>query len=331
MRTAIPAAVAAGLLTCATASVAAQDIRLHKLRTLIADTGDLRRERVRDVAVGGDGRISVLYGRKVLTFASDTTRRVDTIGSGKPTGAFVDAVGLAYGRDNTLYVFDRKLNAIAVFDSSGRFVRRVIVPLELSFLRQMVIDSDGTIIIAAFASDFPTAQIHLLCPAIDCHVRSSGSSRPTKDSLAFAFFQSGPIALERGSVILAHINPFWIERIDLSTGGATTLVRSDDLPDGEPIAVGYTDGRLRLVNRFPQTTGIVRDDLGRWLVSGFSPDSVRSFIALYSASGNLLAKASIPGYFAVKAILSNQKILVLRQVGSLELVEYRLTIDSDER
>jgi hypothetical protein len=283
--------------------------------------------RIVDVAVSRRGAIYALYSGGVIE-KYQGGRRVATIrGSAVPQSrGYGDGPGLAIGPSERIYVFDRRLNAIAVLDNAGGLVRRATVPHRFEPFYSFDVDAQGRVYFGAFTDDAPEGQVHLLCARIDCYVRSAGEPRRTEDPEAARFFQSGFVSVAGNRVLFAGLNPFRLERYDLELRNGQTVTKSDVLADGERIAYQKSpDGSRRISNAFPQTTGVAQLPDGRILHTAFIADQARSILQVFTAAGRLEGSSEILGHARVEGVLPNGDVVLLRSAGQQEIAIYRYT------
>lgn len=306
------------------ATMADTTARLVLVEVIMRAEGGLSLDRVVDVAVAGDGTIYALTAQGTITQIDSGTPHRTWGGRGASRGKFRQPQAIAVGPSETIYVFDGGLNTISVFDSTGTFLQRGIAPMAFVPFYSLDVDSDGRIYIGAFGDEAPGAQIHVLCPDIECHLRSLGELRPTKDPDAQRFFQSGFIDVGKDEVLFAGLNPFRVERYYLKSGDVETLVKGDLLPDAEPIAFDRTEeDHFTITNWFPQTTGLARMRDGSFVYTAFFPDEARSVLELYDPTGQLKGKSEVPAHMRVEGTLPNGDIVLLRQLGHQEIAVYR--------
>ncbi len=293
--------------------------------------GGLTEDVVIDVAVAGDGTVYVLRGDGTLRQYDGEVLRRTWGGKGTAPGQIQQPKGTAIGPEETVYVFDQAVNAISVFDSTGAFVKRKITPVRFIPFYSLGVDQRGFVYVGAFADEQPAAQIHVLCPEIECYVRALGEPRATRDSLAHRFFQSGYIDVGEEDILFAGLNPMRIENYQPSTGDLDTLVTSDLLPDAEPIAFTKEEnGRFRITNWHPQTTGISRLGDGRIVYTAFFPSTASSVIRLYDSEGTLIGQADVPANMRVEGALPGGDVVMVRWLGDQEVAIYRLEEANEE-
>jgi hypothetical protein len=298
---------------------------LSLVRVILADPGGMTPEHIVGAVVGAGGAIYVLRGDgSVHRYRNGVLDRTWG-GKGTANGKFWNPEGIAAGPSGRLYIFDTPLNAISVFDSSGVFLKRTILPVRFSSFVSMAVASDGSILISAFAGDASPGQIFLLCPDVECPVRSLGGLRHTRDSLATRFFQGGFLTVAGDTAFFAGLNPFRLQRYDLRTGCATMLARGALLADAESLAFQHLpSGRIRVTTLFPQSTGLVRLPNGDLVYTAFFPDDAHSVMHIFAGNGQLRSTVSIPTLLLVEDVLPNGNLLVLRTAEREELAEYRL-------
>lgn len=282
--------------------------------------------RIVDVAVSRRGAIYALYsggviekyqdGRKVATIRSDAIPQSRGYGDGPGI-----AVG---GPSDRLYVFNRRLNSIAVLDDTGRLLRRGTIPHRFEPFYSFDVDDQGRVYFGAYSEDAPRGQVHMLCAQIDCYLRSAGQARATADPEAERFFQSGFVSVVGKRVLFAGLNPFRLERFDLELRDRETISQLDLLPDGERIAYHKSpDGSRRISNAFPQTTGVAQLPDGRVIHTSFVPDQARSELRVFNTNGRLQGTSEILGLVRVEGVLPNGNVVLLRSAGQQEIAIYR--------
>lgn len=312
------------VLAGAPIDVRAQDAALRVVSTVAAVHDNSDSSRIIDVAVGSDGRIAVLFGDQTMKVWGASGDSLVIGGRGAQPGSLVQAVALTYGPHNRLYVFDRRLNAVSIFDAQGAFQQRASVPLSLAGVRDIAIDDNGGALLVGYAEDYSTTPIHAFCPRIDCYEGSFGSPRATRDSVAFKYFQAGHVAVNSTTVFLGHVNPFWIEAIDRKDHRTNTFANTKELEDAESIAFSRVGNRMTMSTRYPQITGLVLDGSGNLLISAFIPGRTGSFIALYDMDGKRQWRVTDPGFLAIKGQTPSGELVVLRQFGPQEVNRYRV-------
>jgi hypothetical protein len=283
--------------------------------------------RIVDVAVSRRGAIYALYSGGIIE-KYQGGRKVATLrGSAIPQSrGYGDGPGLAVGPSDRLYVFDRRLNAIAILDQSGNLVSRQTVPHRFEPFYSFDVDDQGRVYFGAYSEDAPRGQVHMLCARIDCYVRSAGEARQTADPEAERFFQSGFVSVAGNRVLFAGLNPFRLERFDLELRSGETFAHSDLLADGEKIAYHKSpDGSRRISNAFPQSTGVAQLPDGRVLHTAFFAEQAHSVLQTFSANGQLQGKSEVLGHVRVEGVLPNGDVVLLRSAGQQEIAIYRYT------
>lgn len=311
---------------------AMEDVRALPVQERLQRTGVLVRtdqarpaEQVVDVSVAQNGTVSVLMtGGTIRQFRSG--RPVRTLsGQGVPRlQHWIQGPGIASGPASRLYVYDRRLNSVAVFDSLGRYVERKPLPTQFEPVYSFAVDRSGRLYFGGFSEDHPDAQVHVLCPEIDCYSFSVGPARPTRDADASRFFQGGFLYPGPTGVVFAGLNPFRLESVDAGNRRLVRIAASDLLPDAEPL--GYQerpDGSRQITNRFPQTTGVVQLPDRRLVHSAFFPDRASSVVQLFSSEGRLLGRSTLPGIVRVEGALPDGTLVTLHIAGTHEVATYR--------
>lgn len=331
----MPARVQAGLLSlslvaglgalAAPAQAGTLQEELRLVSTLVRTApGDSNR--VVDVAVSRGGAVYVLYSAGFIEKYQNGRRTATIRGNAVPRSrGYGDGPGIAAGPAGQVYIFDRRLNAIAVVDDAGRLVRRALVPHRFEPFYSFDVDARGRLYFGAYSEDAPEAQVHLLCPDVDCYLRSAGEPRRTVDPEASRFFQSGFVSVSGERVLFAGLNPFRLQQFDLELRQGRTLAASNLLADGERIAYHRSaDGSRQITNRFPQTTGVAQLPNGTILHSAFFAERARSVLQVFDASGRLAGSSEILGHVRVEGVLPNGDVVLLRSAGQQEVAVYRL-------
>lgn len=298
---------------------------LSLVRVVVSDSGGMTAERIVDAAVGTDGSIYVLRAGGSVQRLLVNGEVKSWGGRGTEDGKFWRPTGLAVGSPDSVYVYDEALSAITVFDSSGAFIRRVILPVRLTAFVDMRAGTDGTVFLSAYGEDTRPAQIFVLKPGAKDAVLRLGVLRPTRDSLATRFFQGGFLSISGDSVFFAGLNPFRIERYDYRNGTYASLSRGNLLTDGESVAFKHLhDDQICVTNRFPQSTGLARLPNGDLVYTAFFPRDAHSVLEVLTAEGHVKLRAELPTLFRVRDVLPNGDLLVIRAVAREELAEYRI-------
>lgn len=298
--------------------------RLVFIDTLMTATGGLASDKIVDVAVSSDGAIYALMADGVIRQYQGGDLLRTWGGEGTAPGTFTTPRGIATGPAG-VYVFDRRLQAISVFDKTGAFLHREILPLEIVPFHSMVVARDGKIYIAGFAERMPDAQVHVLCPEISCHIQSLIESRPTRNPAAKRFFQGGFLAFQGTGLIFAALNPYRLVRVDPVSGIAITVAHDDLLRDGEAIAFHVNaDSTWTITNRYPRTTGIVLLASGNLLYTAILPDRAATAIRVVAPDGHVRASTEVPTNFTIAGVLPNGTLVFLRYTRRQELSLYRL-------
>lgn len=300
-----------------------QELRLVStlVRTTVADSN-----RIVDVAVSREGAAYVLYSAGLIQKYQNGALQTTIRGSAIPRSrGYGDGPGIAIGPRGHVYIFDRRLNAVSVVDDQGQLIRRAVVPHRFEPFYSFDVDSQGRLYFGAYSEDAPEGQVHLLCPNVDCYIRSAGEPRRTQDPEAARFFQSGFVAIAGDRVLFASLNPFRIQQFDLGLAHGRTLASSDLLPDGERIAYRSSpDGTRHITNRFPQTTGVAQLSDGAVLHTAFFAERARSLLQIFDSSGRLRGSSEILGHVRVEGVLPNGDVVLLRSAGQQEVAVYRV-------
>lgn len=299
--------------------------RLQRTGLLVRTDAARPAEQVVDVSVSRNGTVSVLMtGGAIRQFRDG--RLVRTLsGQGVPRlQRWIEGPGIAAGPANRLYAYDRRLNSVAVFDSLGRYVERKPLPTQFEPVYSFAVDPAGRLFFGGYSEEHPDAQVHVLCPEIDCYAFSVGPARPTRDADASRFFQGGFLQAGPSGVVFADLNPFRLQTVDAAGRRMVQIAASDLLPDAEPL--GYQerpDGSRQITNRFPQTTGVVQLPDGRLVHTSFFPEQASSVVQLFSSSGRLLGRSTLLGIVRVEGALPDGTLLMLHIAGTQEVATYR--------
>lgn len=301
-----------------------------KLISVVAKAvGGMSKDRIVDAATDSTGAVIALWSTGVVRMYRGGNIVHEWGGHGTMEGKFMNPVGLAVAPTGDIYVYDNALYSVSQFDSAGRFLARKTLPTPIDAFTSMQVVAGGRLIMSGYpgAGDRPEAigQMYDFCPMLTCQPTVIGDVRVTQDSEATRFFQGGIITEDTDTVFLAELNPFRILRYQLGQPRATLLARSDFLPDGEPLGFKrLPDGRMRITNSYPQTTGFVRLANGHFIYTAFFPAKAVSVIMILDRDGSAITLAEVPSLIAVKGVLPGGNLLIQRTIDGQELAIYHL-------
>jgi hypothetical protein len=301
-----------------------------KLREVnVVAVAQVQAEQIVDVGVSFTGNVYVLRVDGIVeTYQGGSLARTWG-GRGAAPGKFMAPEVVEVGPRGRVHVYDRGLNAVTVFDSTGGVVRRAIVPEAFRSVHSIAVDRRGSVYLSGSAGvDRPVAQVYEFCARIDCPARMFGASRQTNDTLAHRFFQGGMIQVVDDRLWFVGRNPFRLLEIDLDTGDEVLVSASDLLPDGEALAFQrLPDDRIRISNAYPRSSGLVVLPNQNFIYSAVFPREARSVIQVLGADGSVRAEGWVEGLLRLEGAIEGDQLVMLRRLSRQEVVIYSYSPD----
>jgi len=301
--------------------------RLELVQIIATATGGLTKDRIVDAAIDASGAVYVLWGNRSVRKFRDGRIVGEWGDQGTRDGEFMNPVGLTVDSQEGVLVYDDGIYAVSFFDTAGVFRSRRILPIPIDGFISMASLPGGHLALSGFPANERqrVGQVYDECFSAKCETRTLGNVRATKDSLALRFFQGGFLAIAGNELFFAGVNPFRIERYNLSDASVVTLSKAPLLADGEPLAFKrFRDGRRRFNNAYPQSTGFVLLPNGNFVYTAFFPAKASSILMILSRTGEPITAAEVPALISIKGAFPNGDLLIRRNAGKEELAVYRL-------